>query len=209
LQGDRLRIDYRRGEETSTTIIDVEKQRVILLDTLNRAARITPLERLRGKASDVGIGEPRATLTPTAKKRTIAGQQCKIHELDASVPFRAGGDAGIEMTVVLRGPACLSKDAPGYREYATFLRKAAEKGFAIGDTGRSRKNSAIWLYKTMAEGGLLLDQQLAIRFRGPEPMASMLNDMGPARFANVVTKIDTKPIAPALFEIPDGFAVEE
>ncbi len=211
IKGNKMRVEYTRAGQTSTTILDIDGQRMISLDPENKRASITKLAELQDRIQQTGVRDAKTKVTATGETGKVAGHSCKMHDVSVSFPFNPGAE-GLDLTVVMSGPACLSKTAPGYAEYASFLRVAAEKGFIFGDPRQARGPAAAQargiasLYRAMAEGGVVLRQQLGIRFEAPgTAMAAMMNEMGKSTFTNVVTKIETEPLPRDLFEIPEGF----
>ena len=64
-------------------------------------------QEVLGKTS---TGEIKASVTPTAETKTIAGFPCKVHNVSVEVPFSMGGPE-MQMALVA-GPACLSRTRP-------------------------------------------------------------------------------------------------
>lgn len=214
IKGNKMRVDDVRGDETTVLIIDIDGQRMVSLNPKKKEATVTPLSALQeamGKVAEVS--EVKASVTPTAETKEVAGYPCKVHEISVSLPFSPGGE-DMKMAMAMKGPACLSKEAPGYADYVRLYTAAAEKGFIFGNPAAAKGPAAAQarglaaLYKAMAEAGMALEQELNIGFEGSGPMAAMMSRMGRSNINMVVTKIEAGPVPDDLFEIPAGFKVK-
>jgi hypothetical protein len=213
IKGNRMRIDSVQGDKETGLILDIEGQRMITIDVKKREATIMPAAKLQEALSKTTTGEIKASVTPTAETKTIAGLTCKVHQVSVEVPFSMGGPE-LQMALVMNGPACLSKDAPGYADYLRLYTAVAEKGFILGDPrsaqgpGAAMAKGMANFQKTMAAAGIALDQNMHAELRGEGPAAMM------AKFfkfdANhVVTKIETGDVDAAVFDVPAGYKVKQ
>ena len=206
IKGNRMRIDMTQGDKETALILDIEGQRMIALDAKKREATITPrqAQETLGKTT---TGEIKASVTPTAETKTIAGMTCKVHNVSVEVPFSMGGPE-MQMALVMAGPACLSKDAPGYADYQRLYTTVAEKGWILGDPrgaqgpGAAMARGMANFQKTMAAAGIALDQNMHAELKGEGPMAGMMGRMFKIDSGHVVTKIETGDLDAALFDVP-------
>ena len=84
IKGNRMRIDSTQGDKTSSIILDFDGQRMITLDDKKREATVMPAARLQEALGKTTTGEVKASVTPTAETKTIAGITCKRnYQLDA------------------------------------------------------------------------------------------------------------------------------
>src|SRR5688500_4357985 len=166
IKGNRMRIDSMQGDKASALILDIEGQRMITIDDKKREATIMPAAKLQEALSKTTTGQVKASVAPTAETKTIAGMSCKVHQVSVEVPFSMGGGGEMAMALVMSGPACLSKDAPGYADYQRLYTAVAEKGFILGDPrsaqgpGAAMAKGMASFQKTMAEAGVALDQNM-------------------------------------------------
>ena len=139
---------------------------------------------------------------------------CKVHNVSVEVPFSMGGPE-MQMALVMAGPACLSKDAPGYADYQRLFTTVAEKGWILGDPrgaqgpGAAMAKGMANFQKTMAAAGIALDQNDARRAEGRRPDGRHDGPHVQDRLGHVVTKIETGDLDAALFDVPAGYKVKQ
>ncbi|MET0429872.1 MAG: hypothetical protein ABW026_15420 [Microvirga sp.] len=214
IKGNRMRIDSVQGDRSTALILDIDGQRMITIDDKKREATILPTAKLQETLNKTSPGEIKASVTPTAETRTIAGISCKVHQVSVAVPFSMGGPEA-QMTMVMSGPACLAKDAPGYDDYVRLYSTVAEKGFILGDPrtaqgpGAAMARGTVSFYKTMTAAGIPLDQNMHAEMKGEGPMGAMMSKMFKMDVGQVVTKIETGDIDAAAFEVPAGYKVKQ
>jgi hypothetical protein len=117
-------------------------------------------------------------------------------------------------TISMTGPACLSKDAPGYDDYVRFYTLAADKGFifanprqAQGPSGATQRGMAT-LHRKLAESGVALEQTMNGKLTGEGPMA-MMGKLFNMTASHTVTKVEATDIPADVFEIPAGYKVKQ
>jgi hypothetical protein len=120
---------------------------------------------------------------------------------------------GMAMTVTISGPAYLSTDAPGAKDYASFYMAAADRGFFFGDprAAKAQPGNAkgmMALYRTMAEKGIPLESRHVIKLSGEGPMAGLFAKMGGGEITSTVTSVSAEPINDDLFAVPAGYKVK-
>jgi hypothetical protein len=214
IKGNKMRIDSAQGSRETAVILDVDGQRMILLDAKKKEASITPVAKLQEVMGKSTSGEVKASVKPTGETKTVAGMTCKVHDVSVAVPFSVGGPE-MAMALVMTGPACLSKDAPGYADYVRLYTTIAEKGFIFSDPkgaqgpGAAMAKGMANLQKTMAEAGVALEQNMHAELKGDGPMAGMMGKMFKFDSGGVVTKIETGDVDAALFEVPAGYKVKQ
>jgi hypothetical protein len=188
---------------------------MITIDDRKREATIMPAAKLQEALNKASSGEVKASVTPTAETKTIAGMACKVHNVSVEVPFSMGGGGEMAMAMVMSGPACLSKDAPGYADYQRLYTAVAEKGFILGDPrsaqgpGAAMAKGMASFQKTMAEAGVALDQNMHAELKGEGPMAGVMGRFFKIDSGHVVTKIETGDIDATVFEVPAGYKVKQ
>jgi hypothetical protein len=214
IKGNRMRIDSMQGDKTTAIILDIEGQRMITIDDKKREATIMPAAKLQEALSKTTTGQVKASVTPTAETKTVAGISCKVHQVSVEIPFSMGGPE-MQMAMVMSGPACLSKDAPGFADYQRLYTAVAEKGFILGDPrsaqgpGAAMAKGMASFNKTMADAGVSLDQSIHAELKGEGPMAGIMGRFFKLDSAHVVTKIETGAVDAAIFEVPAGYKVKQ
>ena len=214
IKGNRMRIDTAQASRETAIIMDFDGQRMILLDAKKKEAVVTTAAKLQEVMGKTTTGEVKASIKPTAETKTIAGISCKVHNLSVEVPFSMGGPE-MQMALVMSGPACMSKEAPGYADYQRLYAAVAEKGFIFGDPrgaqgpGAAMATGMANAQKTMAEAGISLEQNLHSELKGEGPLAGMMGRMFKIDSAHTVNKIETGDVDAALFDIPAGYKVKQ
>ena len=213
IKGNRMRMDQTQGDKATAIILDVDGQRMISIDDKKKEAEITPVAKIQQAMTKSSPGEIKAKVTPTGESKTIAGYACKVHNVLVEVPFQMGGPE-MAATMVLSGPACLSKDVPGYADYVRLYTTVAEKGFILGNPkqlegpGAASARGVTNYQKAMAEAGVSLEQQLNMTIKAEGPMA-MMGKMFKLNMGHVVTKIEAGDVDATLFDVPAGYKVKQ
>jgi hypothetical protein len=214
IKGNRMRIDSVQGDRTSAIIIDIDGQRMITIDDKKREAIIMPAARLQETLGKTSTGQVKASVTPTAETKTVAGMSCKVHNVSVEVPFSMGGPE-MQMALAMSGPACLTKDAPGYADYLRLYTTVGEKGWILGDPrsaqgpGAAMAKGMANFQKTMAAAGIALDLNMHAELKGEGPMAGIMGKMFKLDTGHVITKIETGDVDAALFDVPAGYKVKQ
>jgi hypothetical protein len=209
IKGTKMREDQTIGGTEHSSIVDLSAQQMIVLNHARREAEVYDMTKIAVDMAKIPISDVQARVTPTAQTRTIAGMSCTVHDMEVTVPMELGGE---KMKIVMSGPTCLGKNAPGRADVAGYYRAAAEKGLFFGDPraakaqpGQARGMTA--LYREMAGLGVPLAQEMTIAIQGDGPMAGMMGKMGGSTMSTEVQSISTDPIPDSTFEIPEGYKV--
>jgi Domain of unknown function (DUF4412) len=207
LKGSKMRIDQKRGDDEISTIIDADAQRMVSLNHKKKEAEIYDMTKMAAELAKIQASDIQASVTPTAQTRQIAGQTCTVHNMEIQVPMAMGNS---QMSMVMTGPACLVKNAPGAKDYEAFYRNAVEKGLFFSDPRQAKAQPGqakgmAKLYQEMASRGLPYAQDITMKFQGSEMMAGMMNKMGGLTMSTEVTSVSTADVDASLFEIPAGY----
>jgi hypothetical protein len=210
IKGPKVRIDQTSGPGRDTsTIIDMSAKQMIVLNHGSKEAEMIDMGTLSTSLAKAGVTDVTASITPTATTRQIAGQTCTVHDLKISVPMQMGN---MKMAMVMSGPQCLVKNAPGQADYLAFYKAAAESGgFFDAQQAKARPEAAkamTDMYRKMAELGLPYATEMNIGFAGEGPMADMMKKMGNT-ITTEVTSVTTDAIAPSLFDVPAGYKIKK
>ena len=207
LKGSKMRIDQTRGEDETSMIIDADAQRMVSLNHKKKEAEIYDMARMAADMQKIQASDIKASVTPTSQTRQIAGQTCTVHNIEIEIPMTMGNNA---MSMVMSGPACLVKNAPGAKDYEAFYKTAVEKGLFFSDPRQAKAQPGqakgmARLYQEMASRGMPYAQEFTMKFQGNDMMAGMMNKMGGATMMTEVTSVTAGPVADTLFEIPAGY----
>lgn len=212
IKGMKMRSDVEMRGTVMTSIFDVENQKLYMFDSKKKSADVWDMQAFSAElAKSVEAGEIRTKLEPNGKKKDVAGKQATGYDMTIRVPAVIGGEGGMAMTVTLKGPMWVVKDAPGTADYMKFYKAAVEKGWIFSDP-RAAKGSP-GQAKAMAEmqrqlastGGLPYETDMQISIEGEGPMAAVMARMGGMTMTNTVTSVDTAALDDALFAPPAGY----
>ncbi len=207
IKGMRMRVDEPLSATPTSQIIDLTAQQLTVLNPKRREADVYDMTKLAAQISKVAGSDVKARLTPTTETRKIAGSTCTVHNMQVSVPTEMGGE---KINLVISGPVCLSKDAPGRSEFAALYKSGAFFGdprTANAQPGHAK--GLAMLYREMASLGVPLAQEMNVKFEGSGPMAGMMAKVGGSSVTTEVVSISTEPIADAIFEIPAGYKINK
>ncbi|BCS36039.1 hypothetical protein TBR22_A52760 [Luteitalea sp. TBR-22] len=213
IKGNRMRTDQALGGNELSTIMDVDAGELISINHKKKEAEIWNVAEMARTLQAAGVAADgvKVSMKPNGQTKTVAGYPAVGHDLDVSV--QSSMAQGMTMTVNISGPAFLSTEAPGAKDYAAFYLNAAEKGFFFGDprAARAQPGNAkgmMTLYKTMAEKGVPLESMQVIKLSGDGPMAGVFAKMGGGEMNTTVTSISDEPIDDAVFAVPAGYTVK-
>ncbi len=216
IKGMKMRSDAVAGGITSTTIFDVENQKMISFTSRKKEADVWDMQAFTEElGKSVRAEEIKASVKPNGKKKEIAGKTADGYDMRVSVPSAMGGEGGMEMTVVLTGPMWVVKGAPGTADYVAFYKAAVEKGWIFSDP-RAAKGSP-GQAKAMAEmqkqlaatGGVPYETEMSIKVEAEGPMAAMMGKMGAMSTTTTLQSVDTSAIDDALFLPPAGYKLNK
>ncbi len=215
IKGNKMRTDQTMGGNQVSTIMDVDAGEMISINHKKKEAEIFSVADLAKTMQGAGVEASgvNVKITPTGESKEIAGYKAVGHDLAVSVSSTMGGEGGMVMTVNITGPAFLSTDAPGAKDYAAFYLAAVEKGFFFGDprAAKAQPGNAkgmMALYRTMAEKGVPLQSTQVIKLSGDGPMAGLFARMGGGEMTSTVTSISGDPLSDDLFTVPAGYKVK-
>jgi hypothetical protein len=211
IKGLKIRTDQTTGSGSqTTTIIDMAARQMIVLNHDAKQADVIDMTSLSDTLTKAGVSDITTSITPTTVTRQVAGQTCTVYDLKIAVPMQMGGN--IKMTMVMSGPQCLVKNAPGQADYLAFYKAASENGgfFDVAQvkTRPAAAKAMTDMYKKMAELGVPFASEMKVGFEGTGPMADMMKKMGNT-VTTEVTSISTSPIAASLFDVPAGYKVNK
>lgn len=212
IKGNKMRTDQTMGGAELSTIMDVDAGELITINHKNKEAEIWNVAELAKTMQDTGVTASgvNVKITPNGQVKEVAGFNAAGHDMAVSVTSQMA--EGMAMTVTISGPAFLSTEAPGAKDYAAFYLAAAEKGFFFGDprAAKAQPGNAkgmMALYKSMAEKGIPLQSTQVIKLSGDGPMAGVFARMGGGEITTTVTSISADPVAADLFTVPAGYKI--
>jgi len=213
IKGSKMRTDQTMGGNQLSTIMDVEAGELISINHKNKEVEIWNIADLAKtmQSTVITAGGVDVKITPNGTSKEIAGYKAEGHDMTVSVKSQMA--EGMAMTVTISGPAYLSTDAPGAKDYASFYSAAADKGFFFGDprAAKAQPGNAkgmMALYRTMAEKGIPLESRQVIKLSGEGPMAGLFAKMGGGEINSTVTSVSAEPLGDDIFAVPAGYKVK-
>jgi hypothetical protein len=210
IKGHKMRIDTTRaGADDTSMIFDVDGGKMIIVNNTKKEATIRNMADVGAALTKISDADMQAKLDPTSATKQVAGASCTVYDSNVSVKFSmVEKQPPIEM--VMTGPVCLSKTAPGHADFSQFYANAAEKGFIFTDPQVAKAQPGMAkgmakMMKTWADAGLPLSSDVAMSFKGEGMFAQMMNKMGSGKMVSETTKIDTGTLSDDLFAVPAGY----
>jgi hypothetical protein len=207
-KGTKMRTDSVVGGDQTSNIYDVDAQQIIMINHKRKEAEIFPMSEIAANIQKVTDADVKVSLTPTPRAKEMLGTSCTEYDLNIAIAFSPVPDQPI--TIVMSGPAWISKDVPGQADVATFYRAAAEKGFIFGDPraakaqpGQAKGMAA--MYRAMADAGMPCGSEIEMKFEGQGMMAGMMNRMAGMTMSNTVTAVSTDALPDDTFTVPAGY----
>jgi hypothetical protein len=216
IKGLKMRVDSEGGKRSSTTIFDVENQKMYVLNAKKKEADVWDMTAIGQEISQaVSIQGMRSTIRPNGQKKSIAGQNSDGYDMEIVVPATIGGAGGMPLTLVLTGTTWIAKGVPGSADYSAFYGGAAEKGFIFSDP-RAAKGSPgqakamAQMYAEFAKlGGVPYESQMDIKAQGEGPMAGLMARMGGMSMTSTTQSVDTAPLSDELFQPPADYELKQ
>lgn len=212
IKGMKMRADVEARGTVMSTIFDVENQKMYVFDSKKKSVDVWDMQAFSAElAKNVETGEIKASVKANGQKKEIAGKSATGYDLSVSVPAKMGGSDDMMMTVNLRGPMWVVKNAPGTAEYIAFYKAAADKGWIFSDP-RAAKGSP-GQAKAIAEmqrqlastGGVPYETTMDVSIEGEGPMAAIMSRMGGMSMTTTITSVETSAIDDSLFTPPAGY----
>lgn len=208
LKGDKMRSDWTREGRTVSSILDLDAQKMIVLDHAKKKAETYDLAEIASRLKVIPDAEMKVEVKATGKSREILGHSCQEYLIRIVAPYKAA--SGESVDTIFSGPAWVSKDSPGVADYRAFYLKAAQKGLffshpaaAKADPGRAK--GMILLMKELAKAGIPYQSDIAVQLSGTGLMAQMMSKMGSMKMTGTLRQISTSPLSSDLFAIPAGY----
>jgi hypothetical protein len=215
IKGQKMRVDNVLGNKATTTIFDVENQKMYLLDPKKKEVDSWDMAAFSQELSQaVSVDGMQAAMRPNGQTKSVAGHETEGYDMDIVVPATIGGASGMKVTILLTGVAWIAKGVPGTEEFATFYNGAAEKGFIFSDprAARASPGQARAMAQMHAEfariGGVPYESQMNIKAQGEGMMGSMMAKMGGMSTTTTTDSVEVGPLADDLFQPPADYKVK-
>jgi len=183
-KGRKVRTDSTSNGVPTSSIIDLDAGRMILLWHDSKRADVIERKDLAELFSERNVPPVKPTITPTTESRQIAGWTCIVHNVTATHAVEKLHM--VPPVMVTQGTMCLVKNGPGLADYSAFYQ-------ALGKSTPFDPSL-----------GVLFAQEITISFKGAESTSELM-DAG--TYAMEVTSVSTAPIPDSMFEIPADYSV--
>jgi hypothetical protein len=209
LKGGRERVD--RGP--TSTILDLDAGRLVVLDHVAKTATIYRLDDLRPRQHD--LAQVNVDVELTAKTRQFGRFECRqanvsLVTTNPRQPMPGGVFEGTQN--ITTGIVWIATDIPGAEEFRAFNQRLEKSGAVVTDFLLARRESATAVaqarFATMvAAKGIPCGAQLSSR--GLQPLAGSELIFPSHSNEWQLQSVSTEPLADTLFEVPSGYAVRD
>jgi hypothetical protein len=222
IKGLKARTDIEVMGQTISTITDVAKKQVIILQSQTKTAQVVTPAAIAAGGTPVVLPKMDVSFSPTGKSQTIDGVRCDEHSFamtldlaqtmgQAQVPPEAAKMMeGVKM--MMNGSIWIAKDAPGAGEFTAFNKAALDSNLLGAVTGMQAGQSG-GLDKLMEASakapGLPYLTEISMTYEGAGPMVEAMKQMGPMKIIQKVASVSTNPIPDDVFEVPAGYTIEK
>lgn len=212
IKGHRMRTELRSGKDVMITLMDIDQRRSVFINgSKGDAFDMTPY--MAQQKTLIDDAKTDVQLKAKGTQGQVAGATCENYDMMIRVSAAPGDPTLGEVDVIIQGPACLVKDAPGLADYSAFYLHAAETGFFFGDPRAAkaqpgRERGMTMMYKKMAELGIPYSSQMNIGFKGDGFMAKILEKTAITTQSEVVS-VSTETLPDSLFEVPAGIKIKK
>jgi hypothetical protein len=207
IKGNKMRTDSTMAGQGGATIIDLDTQKMIVLNEKKQEAEIHDLGKMAQGQDTIAVSDMTVSVKPNGQKKTILEQSCDGYDLRVTIPTDMG--AG-KMTMVMSGVIWVAKDAPGSADYARFHKAAADKGMFFTSPQEAkdpaRAKGMAQMYAAISDlNGVPYSTELNISIDATGPMAEMMKKMGGMSTTITTTSVSTEPIGDDRFAVPAGY----
>jgi hypothetical protein len=216
IKGQKMRVEGTLGKRPSTTIFDVENQKMYVLDAKKKEAEVWDMTKLSQEVSSaITLNSVETSIKPNGQTKSIAGHTAEGYDINILVPATMGGAGGMAVTIVMTGTSWIVKDVPGSADYSAFYLAASEKGWfftdpraAKGQPGQAKAMAQ--MYAEFAKlGGLPYESNVSIDIQGEGMMGGLLAKMGGVTMTTNTESVEATPVGDDLFAPPADYALKQ
>lgn len=212
IKGTKMRIDSTFRGDLTSTIFDVDGQKMISINHKKMEAEVFEMATFKKSMAAIDDKSVDVTFVATGGSKTIAGEVCDGYTMAITLPLKQEGMPE-GLSIVLTGPVFVSKKSAARDEYSAFYAGAIEKGFFFTSPAQAKAQPGVAkafaaLYGEMAKAGVAYETTMQIKFEGGGMVGSMLNKMTGSNVTTSYTSVSSDPIADSQFEIPADYKVK-
>jgi hypothetical protein len=216
IKGQKMRVDGTLGKKPSTTIFDVESQKMYVLDPGKKEAEVWDMTTLSQEISSaITLEGVRASIKPNGLTKAISGHNAEGYDIDIAVPATMGGSGGVAVMIAMNGTAWIVKGAPGTKDYSDFYLAASERGWLFSDprAAKAQPGQAKAMAQMYAEfaklGGLPYESNIEIKLQAEGMMGGMLAKLGGVTMSTTTDSVEAAPLADELFAPPADYTLKQ
>lgn len=218
IKGNKGRTDISMGEHRMSTITDVDAKQIIVLNDMEKTARVFTAESMPSAPEGFVMPKIESTLKPTGQTKLIGGAQCEeqVLTLSLSMAEMAGSQKMPPQTaeimkdvrMSMNGSIWVAKSGPGVAEYVAFHAASGKQNMeAFSRALPGLASSGLGRLMESFTGALglpyLVEMKMAIE--GGGEMAGLLKQFGDMKFTSRVTDVSTASLANDVFTIPTDY----
>lgn len=222
VKGMKARIDVEVMGQTITSLTDLAKKEVILIQPGSKVAQIFTPASVASGGQALPMPKVDMTLKPTGQTRTIDGQACEEHAfmMRLSMAELAGGgqmppeaaEAMKSVEMVMNGSMWIARSAPGASELMAF-NKASLSSNLLGAISGLKPGQAGGMDKVLAAAasapGIPYLTEITMTFEGEGPMVAAMSQMGAMKMVQTVKSVSTAAIPDDAFTLPAGYTLDK
>ncbi len=203
LKGKMLRMDVKGMNQDMSILVNLESGEQLLVNHATR--EVSKFDPQASAASvPMTLGEVTLSFEPSGEKKEILGRTCNGYQLSVKVPMTFGGETA---TMIMTGPVWMATEGPGVAEFREFYKAALAANVFVpspmGAQGPQTKG-LLALQKSMAEQGIILDQEMEFGVEGTGQMAQAMGQMN-MKMTMKATDLSVDPIPEATFTVPADY----
>src|SRR5438093_2371483 len=116
-----MRSDWSKEGKTLTSILDLDHQKMIVIDHAKKKSETYDLAQLAAQLKSIPDAQMTVELKPTGKTRSLLGRTCQEYQIHIVAPYKAA--TGESVDTLFDGPAWIAQDSPGQSDYRAFYRR--------------------------------------------------------------------------------------
>jgi hypothetical protein len=227
IKGLKARMDVDVMNQQVSTITDLDKKQVAILNGMTKTATIVDATSMGGPSSPMPMKMPNIDLSfkPTGQSRTIDGVKCDEHQFAMTMNMAETGGGQMppeavaamkDVRMVMNGSVWIATSGAAVGEYMAFQKAAtaATLGWALsavgGPPGGQQGGGLDKLMNAASSApGLPYLTELTMSFEGTGPMVDMMKKMGAMKMTQKIVGVSTDSLSDDLFVVPADYKIEK
>jgi hypothetical protein len=207
IKGSKLRIETKSGDETVTTIYDINNGRQIVLRSRGKEAAVSDFTQESAESENKKFAAE-VTFNATGQSKTVLSRNCDEYSFTIRVPVFEE----LAVDLFITGSVYVLRDGPESKEFADFVMRAQKQNLIwgvssdnVGAIALARAQTA--LYQEAANvGGIPLETDEDVQFQGGYWSKPFVKGNSGEK-TTVVTSISSDPLPDNRFLVPAGWKI--